>query len=47
MKQVLEYFGDVEPFLRENENDHLAPAKLDNSWTSLMMHLMLKNSSWS
>ena len=26
MKQVLEYFGDVEPFLRENENDHLAPA---------------------
>lgn len=26
MKQVLEYFGDVEPFIRENENDHLAPA---------------------
>ena len=26
MKQVLEYFGGVEPFLRENENDHLAPA---------------------
>ena len=26
MKQVLEYFGDVEPFLRQNENDHLAPA---------------------
>ena len=26
MKQVLEYFGDVEPFLRLNENDHLAPA---------------------
>ena len=26
MKQVLEYFGDVEPFLRENENDHLASA---------------------
>ena len=26
LKQVLEYFGDVEPFLRENENDHLAPA---------------------
>ena len=26
MKQVLEHFGDVEPFLRENENDHLAPA---------------------
>ena len=26
MKQVLEYFGDVELFLRENENDHLAPA---------------------
>ena len=27
MKQVLEYFGDVEPFLRENEYDHhLAPA---------------------
>ena len=24
MKQVLEYFGDVEPFLRDN--DHLAPA---------------------
>ena len=26
MKQVLEYFGDVEPFLRQNENNHLAPA---------------------
>ena len=26
MKQLLEYFGDVEPFLRENENDHLAPS---------------------
>ena len=26
MKQVLEYFGDVEPFLRQNENDHIAPA---------------------
>ena len=28
IKQILEYFGDVEPFLRENENenDHLAPA---------------------
>ena len=26
MKQALEYFGDVESFLREKENDHLAPA---------------------
>ena len=26
MKQVLEYFGDVVPFLRENEQDDLAPA---------------------
>ena len=26
MKQVLKYFGDVEPFLRQNENNHLAPA---------------------
>ena len=26
MKQVLGCFGDVKPFLRENENDHLAPA---------------------
>lgn len=26
MKQVLEYFGDVKPFLRENESDHLATA---------------------
>ena len=25
MKQVFEYYGDVEPFLREN--DHLAPAR--------------------
>ena len=33
MKQVLEYSGDVEPFLRENENDHLAPAT--TAWTTL------------